>query len=50
MIVFVKNKLSQLLNVYAIWIMSVESRWHESEALFDLFVVLQSQRYMRQWG
>ena len=30
MIVFVKTKLSQLINIYAIGIMSDESRWHES--------------------
>ena len=33
MIVFVKTKLSKLLNVYAIGITSDESRWHESEAI-----------------
>ena len=48
--VFVKNEIVSVRyqNVYAIEIMSDESRWHESEAMFDLLVsiiVLQSQRY-----
>ena len=49
--IFVKPKLSKLLNVYAIGITSDESRWHESEAMFDLFVSFYySASGMRQWG